>query len=91
MRREKVGAMADSKHYLDLTDTTYPLSAELINKGRDILYQDLNEVAIGVVAQQFKAFLKEHNVISKQKRRIHTRLILVHPEKLCCVLIPRRM
>ena len=79
------------KQYLALSDTSFPIPASVINQGREILYANLDEIPIGVVAQNFKKFLKEIHVLSAEKRVIHTRLILVHPEKLCCILTHRRI
>ena len=84
--------MADSK-LLSETDAQklFPVSAEVINKGREILMQSTDEVPIKEIANQFLHHLMKHGVVEVEikdgemfikKRKIHTDLIMVHIETL---------
>ena len=83
--------MADSKPMITEAECKamrFPVSWKIINQGREILYQDPEEIPILTIAKEFINFLKEHRVLPKQKRKAHVKYILVHPENLGCIQHP---
>ena len=59
------------------------LNAEEIARGRKILAQKTDENAIGVIAEEFLTFLRDHAIMEELK--IHCKDILCHPKILSSI------